>query len=153
MTLIVSWIGVDSRNPASMYIASDSRISWGGGGHNQFDQGKKVFACRNYPDIFGYCGDVLFPLMVLNQIVDSIDAGLLYSPGWGYRQKTAKVRQRLMDSFRRYPNGVSSIMRDSLEILHGIRDDSDSSFHCMQLKWTRKENKWRFTYRKVFLSD
>lgn len=153
MTLIVSWIGVDSRNPASMYIASDSRISWGGGGHNHFDQGKKVFACRNYPDIFGYCGDVLFPLMVLNQIVDSIDAGLLYSPGWGYRQKTAKVRQRLMDSFRRYPNGVSSIMRDSLEILHGIRDDSDSSFHCMQLKWTRKENKWRFTYRKVFLSD
>lgn len=141
MTLIVSWIGVDSRSPSSIYIASDSRISWGG---NHFDQGKKVFACRTYPDIFGYCGDVLFPLMVLNQIVDSIDSGLLYSPDWDYRKKTAKVRQRLMDSFRRYPSDVKAIMDDSVEILHGIRDDSDSSFHCMQLKWTRIDNKWRF---------
>lgn len=141
MTLIVSWIGVDSRAPSSMYIASDSRITWD---KNHFDQGKKVFACKTYPDIFGYCGDVLFPLMVLNQIVDSIDSGLLYSPNWDYRKKTAKVRQRLMDSFRRYPSNVNSIMNDSVEILHGIRDDSDASFHCMQLKWTRKENKWHF---------
>ena len=94
--------------------------------------------------LFGYCGDVLFPLMVLSQIVDSIDSGLLYSPGWNYRKKTAKVRQRLMDSFKRYPNNVETIMSDSVEIMHGIRDDADSSFHCMQLKWTRKDDKWHF---------
>ncbi len=141
MTLIVSWIGVDSRSPSSLYIASDSRITWG---KKHFDQGKKVFACKSHPDIFGYCGDVLFPLMILNQIVDSIDSGLLYSANWNYRKKTEKVRQRLMDSFNRYPHEVNTIMDDSVEIIHGIRDDLDSSFHCMQLKWTRKENKWRF---------
>ena len=111
MTLIVSWAGVDSRSPSSLYIASDSRITWG---KKHFDQGKKVFACKSHPDIFGYCGDVLFPLMILNQIVDSIDSGLLYSADWNYRKKTEKVRRRLMDSFNRYPHEVNTIMDDSV---------------------------------------
>lgn len=139
MTLIVSWAGVDSRSTSSLYIASDSRITWG---NKYFDQGKKVFACKKHPDIFGYCGDVLFPVMVLSQIVDSIDAGLLYAPNWDYHRKSEMMIQRLIDSFKKYPTDVSEIMNDSVEILHGIRDDKDSSFHCMQLKWTRRDNKW-----------
>lgn len=141
MTLIVSWAGVDSRSTSSLYIASDSRIIWN---TDTFDQGKKVFACRSHPEIFGYCGDVLFPLMVLTQIVDSIDHGVLYSSNTNYRTKTNRVKQRLIDSFNRYPHDVASIMRPSVEIIHGIRDDSDSSFHLMLLKWTRKERKWRY---------
>ena len=29
MTLLVAWTGIDSRGPASVYIATDSRLSWG----------------------------------------------------------------------------------------------------------------------------
>ena len=76
MTLLASWLAVDSRAPSAVYIMSDSRISWDNRAF--FDYGKKVFGCKNYPDIFGYCGDVLFPSIVLNQIVDIADHGLLF---------------------------------------------------------------------------
>jgi hypothetical protein len=66
MTLLVSWIGVDPHGTSSAYIAADSRVSWGDVAN--FDHGRKVFAFRHSPDILGYCGDVLFPTMVLSQI-------------------------------------------------------------------------------------
>ena len=59
MTMLVSWIGVDTHGPTSAYIAADSRISWDAS--NAFDFAKKVFAAKKYPEIFGYAGDVLFP--------------------------------------------------------------------------------------------
>ena len=40
---------------------------------------KKVFASKKYPEIFGYAGDVLFPSIVLEQIIELIDAGVLLS--------------------------------------------------------------------------
>jgi hypothetical protein len=69
MTSLVSWVGVDHRKPASIYIASDSRISWGGDA--VWDFGRKVFASRSRPEIFGYVGDVFFPSLVLGQIADA----------------------------------------------------------------------------------
>ena len=41
MTLVVSWIGVDTHGPASAYIVSDSRLTWADRKH--FDYGRKVF--------------------------------------------------------------------------------------------------------------
>jgi hypothetical protein len=76
MTLLVSWLGVDTHGIASAYIASDSRVSWGR--ETNFDHGRKVFAFRSSPDILGYCGDVLFPTMVLSQITEIADNGLLF---------------------------------------------------------------------------
>lgn len=70
MTSIVAWAGVDPRGVASVYIASDSRISWG---KQHWDQGRKVFACSTQPHIFGYWGDVLFPALALPSIADRID--------------------------------------------------------------------------------
>ena len=52
------------------YIASDSRITWGN--NDIFDYCKKVFTCKQFPEIFGYCGDVLFPSIVLSQIAEMI---------------------------------------------------------------------------------
>src|SRR5258705_12262992 len=71
MTSIVAWAGVDSRRVGTIYIASDSRISWG---RYQWDQGRKVFACRKAPHIFGYWGDVLFPALALPVLVERIDS-------------------------------------------------------------------------------
>ena len=51
--MLVSWIGIDTHGPTSAYIAADSRISWNM--TNKFDFGKKVFASKKYPEIFGIC--------------------------------------------------------------------------------------------------
>jgi hypothetical protein len=75
MTSLISWVGVDSRGAASVHFASDSRISWPGVG--AWDQGRKLFACRRYPHMFGYCGDVLFPTQTLSQVTEMIDSGLI----------------------------------------------------------------------------
>ena len=73
MTSLASWIGIDSRGQSSIYIVSDSRISWSE--NAVWNYGRKVFASRATPEIFGYCGDVLFPSMFLSQVVDSISIG------------------------------------------------------------------------------
>ena len=75
MTLIVAWIGVDDKKKgkeiSSLYIASDSRYSTGV--KDKFDFGIKVFGASKYPEIFGFCGDVLFPSMILGQIIPVLE--------------------------------------------------------------------------------
>ena len=51
--------------------------------------------------------------MVLGQIVDSIDAGLLYAPNWDYHRKSEMMIQRLIDSFKEYSTEVSEIIHAS----------------------------------------
>lgn len=139
MTLLASWIGVDSRKPSSIYIVSDSRISWGK--IAKFDFGKKVFGCKNYPDIFGYCGDSLFPSIVLGQIVDVADQGLLFDENWTCEQKSQAVIDQLIQSFKNYPSKVNGITRDSLEIIHCSRD-FNNNFYSKKIRWTKLDNKW-----------
>jgi len=101
MTLLVSWLAVDSRRPSTVYIAADSRISWNES--VKFGYGKKVFAFRNSPDILGYCGDVLFPLIVLSQLVELADAGSLFGDSCNCDAKFEAVREYLELSLSRYP--------------------------------------------------
>ena len=75
MTTIVAWAGVDQRKVASIYIASDSRISWGNS--HLWNQGCKTFACPVTPHIFGYWGDVLFPSIALPTVLDELGAGVI----------------------------------------------------------------------------
>ena len=73
MTLLVAWVGVDSRSPASVYIATDSRVSWGHGG-DYFDNSIKTYALTRFPAIIGYCGDSLASQMLIMQTVAVIEA-------------------------------------------------------------------------------
>jgi len=65
MTLLVSWTGIDTHGPASVYIATDSRITWGKDG--AFDHAVKTYAMHNFPAVFGYCGDALVSQMIIAQ--------------------------------------------------------------------------------------
>jgi len=152
MTLIASFIGVDCKfpkpKPASIYIVSDSRISWGE--KAKFDNGRKVFGCKNSPDIFGYCGDVLFPSIVLNQIVDIADQGLLFEPNWTCKEKFQAVVNKLIQIFNNYPKEVKNITSDTLQIIHASRDEHQN-FFCQKMEWKRSTNKW--TSEKVEFTD
>jgi len=70
VTSLAAWPGIDSRGASTMYIVSDSRLSWpGSSGH--WDCGVKVFACKESADIFGFYGDVLVPSTVLPRLAEA----------------------------------------------------------------------------------
>lgn len=140
MTLIVSWIGVDTHGTASAYIAADSRVSWGD--IAVFDHGRKVFALQHSPDILGYCGDVLFPTMVLSQITEMADRGLLFSPQASCKERFESIKEKLVHQFHKYPRMVKKITADILQIIHISRNKIDNlKFECRLINWTRK-NGW-----------
>ena len=138
MTLLVSWIGVDSHGTSSAYIAADSRISWGI--RANFDYGRKVFAFEHSPDILGYCGDVLFPTMVLSQINEMADRGLLFRDGASCKERFEAIKKKLVQQFNKYPNMVEQITLPLLQVLHISRDPMDNlKFSCWLIEWNRSK--------------
>jgi hypothetical protein len=98
VTSLIGWVAVDNRGPSSAYLASDSRFSFNG---VKWDCGRKLFACKTSADVFGYCGAVLFPSLVLGQLTELIDAGLLFPPNATPETKfeaiVAKIKSALAD--------------------------------------------------------
>lgn len=94
MTSLVVWTGADTRGPASLNMATDSRISWEGAGavSHHWDQAKKVFASATTPLVVGYVGDVLFPLLVLPNLIDRIDRRVFPSSGAAVNGLVSVVR-------------------------------------------------------------
>lgn len=113
MTSLVCWVGVDDRKVASLYIASDSRLTWPGGAH--WDQGRKAFAANNAPFIFGYWGDVLFPALALPVVQEKVDRGFVSSMP-GQRAHDA-IAHTIRTMWRDYPKTE----RRTLGILIGSR--------------------------------
>lgn len=130
MTLLVSWIGVDDKKEgksvASLYIASDSRYTWGM--KDKYDYGIKVFGSIGFPDIFGFCGDVLFPSIVLGQIIPQIDSGLLFAKEDDCKVKNRKVFDFISSSLNDYPKEQ---LAGTFTILHGTR--CDKTFKCFKI--------------------
>ncbi|HEC8347560.1 TPA: hypothetical protein RG646_RS14335 [Providencia rettgeri] len=130
MTTLISWVGIDSHGPASIYIASDSRISWGSTG--KWDVGRKVFASRNYPEIFGYCGAIIFPIQIITQLIDLIDDGLLFIEEDTIDIKIQKVESKIKTSLMAMP----SAHRGNCEIIYATRINNriQSVFHSAIIK-------------------
>ena len=119
MTSLAVAVSVDSRGPSGLYIITDSRITWGGKPEEKrWDVGQKAFASRVSPDVFGFCGDAFFPPTVLRQIIDLIDAELLF-----YCSDTAKQRHdKAMDIFEDSIQKVIGVTITNFSIFHGSRD-------------------------------
>ena len=136
MTLLASWIGIDTHGPTSAYMVSDSRISWGM--TRNFDYGKKVFASSQYPEIFGYAGKVIFPSIVLAQLIEMIDAGILFTSEMTCSEKHAAVFEKLCHSFSKYPEDC---VPHPVQILHISRDtnfEKYPAFSCRLFTWSAK---------------
>lgn len=136
MTLLASWAAIDTHGISSAYIVSDSRISWEN--KKYFDFGKKVFASKKYPEIFGYAGDVLFPSIVLSQIIDMIDTDVLFDESMTCSKKNKIVFEKLQYSFSKYPDVYGD---NPIQIIHISRDtmvDKYPNFHHYLLTWDRK---------------
>lgn len=84
MTTLLSWVsfsdtGESPDKPRAVYLASDSRITWNTA-DRRWDSGRKVFAVTTAPHLFGFCGDVVLPSLILGQVSAAIEAGILIDP-------------------------------------------------------------------------
>ena len=128
MTVIAGWLAVDQRSASSAYLISDSRFSWRTSRTNvAYDNGRKLFAFRNSPDIVAYCGDVLFPITTLSQILELADHGLLFPTKAPSEQRSRIILQQIENQFENYPNEYSQ----PINIYH-ISRDIDNSFKAFQ---------------------
>lgn len=149
MTMLASWVGIDTHGPTSAYIVSDSRISWNNG--STYNHGKKVFACLNYPEIFGYAGDVLFPSIVLSQIVEMIDRDILIRPDLTCAEKNKIIFDKLSYELSKYPMEIST---GEFQILHITRDTQViegiyPQFYFNFLSYNKSNNEWIRTTEEV----
>jgi hypothetical protein len=120
VTTLISWISRDQRAFSAIHVASDSRITWGSE-RSRWDAGRKVFASATTPDVFGYCGDVVFPALVLGQITSAFDLGLLYSA-----QSTAMDRHRIvLDSLKASMGRSHNVPTQAFSILHASREETE----------------------------
>lgn len=122
ITTLIAWVACDQRGPSALYFASDSRITWGSRAR-RWDVGQKLFACKQSPDIFGYVGEVLFPSLVLSQITDAADHGLMIGGVEDVAARHAAFVQAIKLSFANRYNAPSG----DFQILHATRASSGMS--------------------------
>lgn len=135
MSSLVAWVGVDSRGPASFYLASDSRITWGSPGP-AWDTGRKLFAAPTSSDVFGYCGEVLFPALFLSQLDSLATRRVLVVDAEDPAKRHETVRRIAEGSFEAYPTSI----RGAFTILHAARESAGmaSRFRLWRLDWSQK---------------
>lgn len=149
MTAIIAWSTFDGHDgPASLYLASDSRISREISNNNWetvSDTHKKIFASPETPDLFGFCGpisgmDELFPLLC------SCAAHIRKSKGYG----PGSEAQYSTDIFNAATDRGSHSLSAGVQIFHGYRFDTrrfglsqvsmskDGKFHRIDYKLPEK---------------
>ncbi|MBM3111658.1 hypothetical protein [Pseudomonas arcuscaelestis] len=133
MTSLIAWVAVDSVGPSALYFASDSRITWPSGGH--WDFCKKIFSSNSEPEILGFCGDVLFPVQALGQVISIIDSGCLYDKLDSAREKFIKITEVIKQIYSTYPEPHSS----PFTIIHGVRlgEGNSTKFEVSKLTWSK----------------
>jgi hypothetical protein len=141
MTSLVSWVGIDARGPASIYIASDSRITWGGPSH-KWDSAKKTFCSLRFPIIFGFCGDVFVPTQIISSIIELIDQGVLVLSGDVFR-KTSHIKS-VIESMQ---SGMYAPGMHSYSLLIGFRDGEgfrEAHFDAAKITFDKESSKFTF---------
>lgn len=146
MTSLISWISVDSRGPASIYLASDSRISWER--MDSWDCGRKLFSTVNSPELLGYCGDVLFPSLSLGVVQNLVDYNYLFLKNDTPEKKKEKIFHFLKQGFGEYPK--KRIARNSFSIIYCTKEYNLmlSVFHVYSLNWNQSNG---FSEEKLVL--
>lgn len=135
MTSVAVWAAVDSRRVSGLYIASDSRVSWGSTHH--WDQGRKTFACHSQPYIFGYWGDVLFPALAIPMIIEQLDSAVLVgNPARPFGVVGNALRRLWLD----YPPAER---RDAGVIVgHRLASGMKSAFSLAVFTYEAADGKW-----------
>jgi hypothetical protein len=138
MTTLLSWVaysdtGEFSHLPRAAYLVSDSRITWGSAAR-RWEAGRKVFAPTTIPHLFGFSGDVVFPALVLGQIVSAMDASVLFLPGDGAEEQ----HQAVLSAIKRGLARATKTPTTDFVIHHVLRENSwpETRFRAWAVRYT-----------------
>jgi hypothetical protein len=140
MTTLIAWVSHPRKSSVSaVYLASDSRITWGST-NRRWDAGRKLFTTAAKAHAFGYCGDVVFPSLVLTQVASAIDQDLLFEDCEGSSAKHKAVVSVIKRSFERR----HSTPDYSFDIVHAYRDGAGKtcSFHLWHIRYDQNTRTW-----------
>lgn len=117
MTSLAVAIASDARGPCSLYLVTDSRITWGTASE-RWDAGLKTFASPTTADIFGYCGDAYFVPIALSQALELLSQGT-----WDFEHASAEGRHRAVIGLLQAAIAqVHTKNISSVTFFHGARD-------------------------------
>ena len=139
MTTVIAWISYDPKFAAA-YMASDSRITWDSSSDKRWDAGRKIFPSKEFPDILGYAGDVVFPALALSQIVEAMDARLMFTEDSTPWERHQSILKSLQDSFAHRHKASD---RD-FSILHisGFGTGRDRTTHAWSIEYRVNTKTW-----------
>jgi hypothetical protein len=144
MTTLIAWTsysntGQSPHLPRAIYVASDSRITWGSAA-SRWEAGRKVFTPLKEPHIFGYCGDVVFPSLVLGQVIAAIDCGVLFAPESNANEKNEVIFDTIKASHERRFN----VPEQSFQILHVHRTQNwpSTNYVAWLISYDSATNSW-----------
>lgn len=132
MTTLISWISYDQNKQASLYVASDSRLSWGNKAN--WDSGRKIYCSSKHPEIIGYCGDVVFCSQIISQIITYIDSCDVFEKQSYSESRFSLINNLVQRSFGDYPKQFSL---DNFEIIYATREEK-YNFHAYLISWNKK---------------
>jgi len=145
MTTLASWVtysktGEKPELPRAIYMISDSRITWGSKSV-RWDAGRKVFNSQKKPHIFGYCGAVVFPSLVLGQIVTAIDNEIIFEEEHTPDEKHERIFQTIKVSYKQSHNNPTM----DFSIVHACRSHPwpETAFSFWHISYRANTNKWR----------
>jgi hypothetical protein len=140
MTSLAISLSVDSRGPCALYIITDSRITWGNSA-DRWDAGQKTFSSKRFPDVFGYCGDAYFPPMILRQVTEQLDAGLLCADNADSRMRHDAFLTAMKTAISRVGGKPPRL---NFTVYHGARDlcKMDSEFLLWETKYFYRDDRW-----------
>jgi hypothetical protein len=104
MTTIASFFSIGSSGKKTLSMISDSKISWESPTKFTYDYSQKIFHLNNSLDIFGYCGDSLFCLINISQIVSYLNNSTAFANTQSIQIKQNMIFKLLDDSIMNYPS-------------------------------------------------
>lgn len=139
MTTLIAWVGVDSQRIGSVYIASDSRITWMDHG-DCWDSTQKVFSSRFYPEIFGYSGRAEIVIHIMPQLISHIDDDTLIEHSDSFELKIQKVVCFLNEKICSL--SANRIGTGTIIYATRIGFKMESQFHAVEIKFSKNGFIW-----------
>lgn len=140
MTSLAAAVGVDSRGPSSLYIITDSRITWGSPSE-RWDWGRKTFRSPSSPDVFGYCGDAYFVPLALAQVFELAALGVINLGNLSAVERHLVI----FDLLKRSISASATSHIDDVSVFHGTRDGElmPSRFLLWRMHFDKTTRAWR----------
>jgi hypothetical protein len=152
VTTLASWVGVDSRGIASLYIVSDSRLSGFRSDSREIagtltDESQKIFSCETQPHIFGYVGWERYPVATLETLISLIDYEEFFSRSDDLDARQARIFGFLKANLR---SSRSHGPPSPFAILHAARKGSgkNSRFGLWSFQWSPNKG-WKVTKERI----